>query len=32
LRQKALDLEGKALEFYTEAAEKIQALPDTNSL
>src|SRR5208283_3824032 len=30
LRQKALDLEGKALEFYTEAAEKIQALPEVS--
>ncbi len=30
LRQKALDLEDKALEFYTEAAEKIQALPEVS--
>jgi rubrerythrin len=30
LRQKALGLEGKALEFYTEAAEKIQALPEVS--
>lgn len=30
LREKALDLEGKALEFYAEAAEKIQALPEVS--
>ncbi len=30
LREKALALENKALEFYTEAAEKIQALPEVS--
>ena len=30
LRQKALNIESKALEFYTEAAKKIQALPEVS--
>jgi rubrerythrin len=30
LREKALALENKALEFYTEAAEKIRALPEVS--
>jgi len=30
LRQKALQLESKAVAFYTEAAEKIRALPEVS--